>query len=55
MNIGKVVLVRHNGEIKEGIVQEIYNEELEIKLEDGELIRRKYWEIGVVSNPEASE
>jgi len=45
MYIGKSVLVKHNGIVQEGKVEIIYDEDLDIRLENGELIRRKYWEI----------
>lgn len=53
MNIGKPVLVKHNEVVVEGIVQKIFSEDLEIRLDNGELIRRKYWEIRVVPKKEA--
>jgi hypothetical protein len=45
MYIGKSVLVKHNGIVQEGKVEIIYDEDLGIRLENGELIRRKFWEI----------
>ena len=48
MYIGKSVLVKHNGELIEGIVEIIYEEDLNIRLENGELIKRKFWEIGKI-------
>jgi hypothetical protein len=55
MNIGKAVLVKHNEVVVEGIVQEVFSEDLEIRLDNGELIRRKYWEIRVVPKKEVEE
>lgn len=45
MHIGKPVLIKHNGEIVEGKVEVIYKEDLDIRLPDGTLITRKFWEI----------
>jgi len=45
MFIGMSVLVRENGEVKEGKVEVIYDEELDIRLLDETLVRRKCWEI----------
>ena len=39
------VLIRENGEVKEGKVEVIYDEELDIRLSDDTLVRRKWWEI----------
>jgi hypothetical protein len=38
-------LVRHNKQVIEGTIIKIYSEELDIKLETGEIVKRKYWEI----------
>lgn len=45
MFIGMSVLVKENGEVKEGKVEVIYDEELDIRLLDETLVRRKWWEI----------
>ena len=45
MNIGKKLLVKNGGRVQEGLVVKIYNEDLEIKLDDGTLIIRKFWEV----------
>lgn len=50
MQIGKHLLVKHNGIVKEGIVIKIYPEDLEIKLEDDIIIKRKFWEVRSVLN-----
>ena len=55
MNIGKPVLVKHNESVVEGIVQEVFSEDLEIRLDNGELIRRKYWEIRAIPKKEVEE
>lgn len=49
MFIGKRVLTKHEGILKEFIVTQIFNEELE--LSDGVFtIIRKFWEIGLLRN-----
>ena len=45
MNIGKWLLVKHEGKIIKGIVIEIFQEDLKIKLEGGITIIRKFWEV----------
>ena len=45
MFIGMSVLIKENGEVKEGKVEVIYDEELDIRLSDETLVRRKWWEI----------
>jgi hypothetical protein len=45
MNIGRRLLIKHNEKIQEGIVERIYTEDLDIRLDNGELIRRKFWEV----------
>jgi len=45
MYIGKKLLVKHNDKIQEGIVENFYEEDLDIRLDDGEIIRRKFWEV----------
>ena len=45
MYLGLRVLVRHEGQVQEGNVERIYDEELDIRLLNGILVRRKYWEI----------
>jgi hypothetical protein len=45
MYLGKRVIVKHNNKLQEGNVIQIFSEELEIKLDTGELIRRKFWEV----------
>jgi hypothetical protein len=48
MYIGKSVLIKHNGELVEGVVETIHEEDLEIRLLNGELINRKWWEVGQI-------
>ena len=38
-------LVGENEKIIEGVVEVIYSEDLDIRLLDGTLVRRKWWEI----------
>jgi hypothetical protein len=45
MYIGKSVLVKHNGIVQKGTVETIFPEDLDVRLENGELVRRKFWEI----------
>ena len=45
MYIGRRLLVKHEGKIQEGIVTKIYNEDLDIRLEDETIISRKFWEV----------
>jgi hypothetical protein len=45
MQIGKVLLVKHEEKIQKGIVIKIFDEDLDIKLEDNTIIRRKFWEV----------
>jgi hypothetical protein len=45
MHIGKWLLVKHEGQIKKGIVTQIFQEDLDIRLEDDTVIRRKFWEV----------
>jgi hypothetical protein len=49
MNIGKRLIVKHKEKIQEGVVEKIYIEDLDIRLDSGELINRKYWEVRVKS------
>jgi len=48
MYIGKSLLVKHEDKIMKGIVTKIYNEDLDIKLEDETIIQRKFWEIRII-------
>jgi len=45
MHIGKWLLDKHEGQIKKGIVTQIFPEDLDIRLEDNTIIRRKFWEV----------
>jgi hypothetical protein len=45
MHIGKRLLVRHKGKVQEGIVENISGDDLDIRLDNGELIRKKFWEV----------
>lgn len=52
MHIGQSVIVRHQGEVKEGKVNKIFEETLEISLTSGETITRNFWEIRKIENEE---
>lgn len=52
MYLGKRVLVRQDGILQEGNVTQIFDEDLEIKLENGQIIKRKYWEVGKIDEKE---
>jgi hypothetical protein len=45
MHINKWLLVKHEGQIKKGIVIKIFQEDLDIQLEDNTVVRRKFWEV----------
>lgn len=48
--IGQSVYVKHEGKVQIGKVEVVWDEELEIKLETGEKIHRKFWEIRKIPN-----
>jgi len=48
--IKQLVYVKHEGKVQIGTVEIIWDEKLEIKLENGETIHRKFWEIRKVPN-----
>jgi hypothetical protein len=50
MHIGKWLLVKENGRIKKGIVIKIFEEDLDIQLEDLTIVRRKFWEVRSIPN-----
>ena len=53
MHIGKYLLIKNEGKIQEGIVEQIFEEDLQIRLKDGTLIMRKFWEVrGIPKNEE---
>jgi hypothetical protein len=45
MFIGQSVYVKHENKVQIGKVETIYTEDLSIRLLDGALINRKFWEI----------
>jgi hypothetical protein len=55
MQIGKRLLVKHEGKVIEGIVIQIFIEDLEIKLDDQTIIQRKFWEVRSIKNEETKE
>jgi len=52
MYLGCPVLVKNNNQVCEGNVIEIYSEDLDIRLLDGTIVRKKFWEIRKVKNEE---
>lgn len=48
--IGQNVYVKHENKVQIGKVEFIFSEELQIRLNTGELITRKFWEIRKVIN-----
>ena len=55
MHIGKWLLVKHEGKILKGIVKKIYFEDLDIELDSGETIKRKFWEVRGIPNENKKE
>jgi hypothetical protein len=45
MQIGRWLLVKHEDKILRGMVIKIYSEDLDIRLEDDTIVRRKFWEV----------
>lgn len=45
MHIGKWLLVKYEGKVLRGIVIKIFEEDLDIELDDKVIIRRKFWEV----------
>ena len=50
MQLGCRVLIKHNEKVVEGNVEKILQEDLHIKLEDGTIVMRKYWQIRKIKN-----
>jgi len=48
MHIGKWLLVKYEGKLFKGIVIKIHSEDLDIKLDNGDIIRRKFWEVRII-------
>ena len=48
MHIGKRLIIKHEGKVQEGNVIKIYDEDLDIKLDDGTTIQRKFWEVRII-------
>jgi hypothetical protein len=55
MHIGRWLLVKHEGKLIKGIVVKIFQEDLDIKLEDETIIRRKFWEVRNVPDEKEKE
>jgi len=45
MHIGKWLLVKYDNKLLKGIVIKIYEDDLDIKLEDETIVSRKFWEV----------
>jgi len=45
MYIGKYLLTKHENKIVKGIVVKIFEEDLDIRLDNDIIIRRKFWEV----------
>jgi hypothetical protein len=45
MYIGQKILLKHENKLQEGIIENVLFEDLEIKLENGEIIQKKFWEV----------
>lgn len=45
MHIGKWLLIKHEGIIHKGMVIKFFRDDLNIRLEDGTIIDRKFWEV----------
>jgi len=52
MNPGQLLLLRVNGELRKGIAEKIYKEDIDIRLQTGEIILRKFWEIRKIKKNE---
>jgi hypothetical protein len=50
MYLGKRVIVKHQNKLQEGSVEQIFDEDLHIKLDNNEIITRKYWEVGKIKD-----
>ena len=48
MHVGKWLLIRHEGKVTKGIVIKIYQEDLDIKLDDEIIVKRKFWEVRTI-------
>ena len=45
MHIGQRLLIKNDGIVQEGSVVKIYDEDLDIELENKIIVRRKFWEV----------
>lgn len=45
MYIGQTVIIRHNNNLLEAQIIEIFPEDLSLQLQNGDIITRKMWEI----------
>jgi hypothetical protein len=49
------LLVKHEGKIVKGIVISFFQDDLDIKLEDETIIRRKFWEVRIAPYDNSQE
>lgn len=52
MYIGKWLLSKYEGKLVKGIVIKIFQEDLDIRLEDDTIIRKKFWEVRIIDEKE---
>ena len=52
MHIGKRLLIRYEGKVQEGSVIDISQDDLNIRLDDGTIISKKFWEVRSLPNEE---
>lgn len=55
MVIGRRLLIKHEGKIQESIVVEFSYDDLKLKLDDGTVILRKFWEVRKIEEKEDVE
>jgi hypothetical protein len=55
LHIGKWLFVKHENKILKGTVKKIYEEDLDIRLEDETIIRRKFWEVRAIEKDNSQE
>lgn len=52
MDIGQMLLFRLNKVLRKGIVTKVTSDDIEIKMNDGNSVRRKYWEVQKIKRDE---
>ena len=50
MHIGQRIITKHEEKVQEGIIIDTYKEDLKIKLDSGDEVFRKYWEVNKIKN-----